>query len=77
MKVLVTINPSTNPELYADIERINSRDRAERVRTLATMAVVISQLGLQNSSAVAYISASDLASESTLSKLKSSLATED
>lgn len=52
MKVLVTINPNANPELHADMERTNPRYRAERMRTLATTAVVISSNGLHFKSAI-------------------------
>lgn len=76
MKILVTINPGSSPELYAAIETIPARDRAERLRTLATLGVVSARNGLQTVSAMLGTPPNRLETNQTLVKLKSSLNTE-
>lgn len=73
MKILVTINPGSSPELYTAIETTPARDRAERLRTLATLGVVSARNGLQTVSAMPDTPPNRLEANQTLVKLKSSL----
>lgn len=77
MKILVTINQGSNPELHAALEIIPPRERAERVRTLATLGDVISRKGLQVMSATPDMPLNRLETGQALAKLKNSLTTEE
>ena len=43
MRLVFTVREGANPELYADLEGRDSRERPERVRYLATLGLLISQ----------------------------------
>lgn len=42
LKVILSVSPSSNPELYAELLKIPARSRAERIRSLATVGIASS-----------------------------------
>lgn len=46
IKVLVTVTPSGNPELFAALQSVPTRLRAERFRLLATLGLAQSNFGI-------------------------------
>lgn len=41
IRIVLTINPHLNPELFDELNRLPTRTRAERVRTLATIGITV------------------------------------
>lgn len=39
MRLVITVSPSSNPELYDDLDRLPSRKRAERIRALSIIGL--------------------------------------
>ncbi|MHB1678673.1 MAG: hypothetical protein ACYCSS_14300 [Sulfuriferula sp.] len=50
IKVLVTVTPSGNPELFAALQSVPTRLRAERFRLLATLGLTQNGFGMTKDS---------------------------